>query len=67
MSDRGIVLVLSQDELLRLYMQLPYLHGLNITRRMLLEKIQTHNHYLGHDAASRYKLFLQRQSDAGQH
>ncbi|MDB5008234.1 MAG: Crp/Fnr family transcriptional regulator [Mucilaginibacter sp.] len=59
------VLAISKSKLLALYEKLPYLKDLieQITQQALLDKIQIRNAYLGHDSATRYRLFMMRQPE----
>lgn len=59
------LLVISKARLLLLYKQLPYFETLlkHITTQTLLSKIQTRNAYMGEDALTRYKKFIDRQPD----
>ena len=59
------VLVINKGKLQSLYEKLPYLKSLidEITQQALLEKIQIRNAHLGHDSATRYKLFMMRQPE----
>jgi len=59
------ILVITKSRLQHLYTQLPYLQALieQITHQRLLDKIQVTNMYLGKDSASKYKLFIEQQSD----
>jgi CRP-like cAMP-binding protein len=62
------VIVLSKSSLLFLYEKVNYLKELidTITQQRLMEKIPIRNAYLGHDATTRYQLFLQHQPDIAQ-
>lgn len=59
------VFSISKGALLALYNRIPYLERLidQIRQQALLDKIRMRNTYLGHDAQTRYKLFLMQQSD----
>lgn len=59
------VFSISKIALLDLYSKIPYLERLidQIRQQALLDKIRIRNTYLGHDAQTRYKLFLMQQSD----
>jgi CRP-like cAMP-binding protein len=59
------VFSISKTALLDLYSKIPYLEHLigQIRQQALLDKIRIRNTYLGHDAQTRYKLFLMQQSD----
>ena len=58
-------LVLTKNRLHDLYGQFPYMKPLihEIFRRQLLEKVNTRNVYLGQDAETQYKLFMEQQPD----
>ena len=62
---KSVVVAVSKERLNNLYKQLPYLKELidQITQQALLDKIQIRNSYLGQDSATRYRLFMMRQSD----
>jgi CRP-like cAMP-binding protein len=59
------VIVLTRSRLDKLFEQLPYLKSLinQITQQSLLDKIAVRNAYLGQDAATRYKAFIEQQPD----
>ncbi|MBT1687994.1 Crp/Fnr family transcriptional regulator [Dawidia soli] len=59
------VFSISKAALLALYDKISYLEQLidQIRQHALLDKIRIRNTYLGHDAQTRYKLFLMQQSD----
>jgi CRP/FNR family transcriptional regulator, anaerobic regulatory protein len=59
------VFSISKAAVLELYRKIPYLERLidQIRQQALLDKIRIRNTYLGHDAQTRYKLFLMQQSD----
>ncbi len=59
------ILVFTRSRLQKLYQQLPYIQALieQITHQRLLDKIQVTNMYLGKDSTSKYKLFIEQQSD----
>lgn len=61
----GDLLVISKNSLLSLYEQIPYFEELirSITHQTLLAKIQTRNAYMGEDASTRYRKFIERQPD----
>lgn len=62
--DGGLI-VFTQDKLQYLYHKLPYFEELidSITKQALLDKIATRNSYMGEDASTRYRKFIQRQPD----
>lgn len=59
------VFSVSSVALQNLYNKIPYLERLidQIRQQALLDKIRIRSTYLGHDAQTRYKLFLMQQSD----
>jgi CRP/FNR family transcriptional regulator, anaerobic regulatory protein len=59
------VFSINKAALQKLYSKIPYLERLidQIRQQALLDKIRIRNTYLGHDAQTRYKLFLMQQSD----
>lgn len=59
------VLAISRSRLDTLCEQLPYLSALltQLIQRALLDRIQTRQMYMGQDAATNYRLFLQREAD----
>lgn len=71
-TDTGIyaacnaeVLAISKSKLQELYKRFPYLQDIveELHRGQLLHKVNIRNTYLGEDAESRYKIFLQLQPD----
>jgi len=59
------LIVLPREELLAIYEKLPYLKEViaQVTQATLLAKIQTRNNYLGLDATTRYKQFIELQPE----
>jgi CRP-like cAMP-binding protein len=59
------ILAISKAALLNLYRQVDGLEEVidQIMQQRLIDKIQTRNAYLGEDAETRYKLFLQQEPD----
>lgn len=71
-ADAGIqascdaeVLVIARSGLSQLLASLPWLKDVldRVFQRQLLEKVETRNAYLGVDAETQYKLFVERQPD----
>ena len=59
------VVVISRQQLDKLYMQISYLKPLidSVTQQSLLDKISMRNSYLGEDSTTRYKTFVTRQPE----
>lgn len=59
------VMVFNRDTLYDLYKKIPYLQHLitQITSQALMDKIALRNSYLGKDAETRYRAFIDEQSD----
>jgi len=71
-ADAGIqaacdaeVLVIARPRLDQLFVSLPWLKDVldRVFQRQLLEKVETRNAYLGVDAETRYRIFIERQPD----
>jgi CRP-like cAMP-binding protein len=71
-ADAGIqaacdaeLLVISRSQLDELFTTLPWLKDVldRVFQRQLLEKVETRNAYLGVDAETQYRLFVERQPD----
>jgi CRP-like cAMP-binding protein len=61
----GEVLLIARPRLHQLIASLPWLKDVmdRVFQRQLLEKVETRNAYLGVDAETQYKLFVERQPD----
>ncbi len=59
------VMAISRVKLYELYAQRPYIEELinSIVQRRLLEKIQIRNSYMGQDAATRYRIFMEQEPE----
>jgi CRP-like cAMP-binding protein len=59
------VLVISKQKLNALYVSVPYMKDVidRMFQRQLLEKVETRNVFLGADAETQYKLFVEKQPD----
>ncbi|WP_431211573.1 Crp/Fnr family transcriptional regulator [Puia sp. P3] len=71
-ADAGIqaacdaeLLVISKKRLEELFGALPWMKDVidNVFQRQLLEKVETRNAYLGVDAETQYRIFVERQPD----
>lgn len=59
------VLTISKQRLNALYSKIPYMREAMamLIQQQLVEKVETRNAYLGVDAETQYKLFLEKQAD----